>query len=175
MKSILAAGLAVLVLLCGTPAWAQQSAGNASAENRALARRVVEITTPDFDKQILAHMRDAVAEARLTELNPEVGRWMEKNAGPLLLPLMRQFMEDIIELYARRFTTEELGAMVAFYETPLGMAIADKQVSIGIETGGMIEPLMQRYAEELFKKLCDEIDCGAAAAGNGTNAKSTRR
>ncbi|WP_292050655.1 MULTISPECIES: DUF2059 domain-containing protein [unclassified Brevundimonas] len=175
MKSILAAGLAVLALMCVTPAWAQQAAGNASAENRALARRVVDITTPDFDKQILAHMREAVAEARLAELDPEVGRWMEKNAGPMLLPHMRQFMEEIIELYARRFTSEELGAMVAFYETPLGRAIADKQVSIGIETGGLIEPLMQRYAEDLFKKLCDEIDCGAAGAGNGSSAKSTRR
>lgn len=177
MRNILAAVTGVVLILCSAPVEARQAAnqGTATPETLALARRVVEITTPDIDKQVLAHMREAVAAAELHEIDPDVGRWMEKNAGPMLLPHIRWFMEQIADLYARRFTAEELGAMVTFYESDLGRSISAKQVSLGIETGELMQPLMERYATELFTRLCSEIDCEAGGATSSSAQKPARR
>lgn len=176
MKNLWAAATAMLVLVCAVPASAQNnSTDTATSRNLSLARRVIEITTPDFDKQILAHMSAAVEQLQLDEIDPTVGRWMEKNAGPILLPHLRRLMDEIAAVYANRFTAEELAAMVAFYESPMGASIARKQLAVGIETGEMIDPLMERYASDLFGQLCSQIDCEAANSSGTTGAKSGRR
>lgn len=57
----------------------------------------------------------------------------------------------------------------------LGASIAEKQVALGLEVGAMTEPMMQRYAQDLFANMCREIDCEAIGAGGNTAMKSSRR
>lgn len=124
---------------------------------------------------ILAHMEAGIAEARLQEFDPEIGKWMEKNAGPILLPHLRGLLEQITTVYAQHFTAAELGAMVAFYESPLGRGIAGKQISIGLETNALVDPIMEAYATDLITRMCGEFDCGDGKSPSTERSKSLQR
>ncbi len=176
---VVLSGLAALSLLgAAAPAMALQSARQAVAgapteETRALAARVIAITTPNMEKQLLDYMATVIAESGLRDEDARIGAWMEKNAGPILITHIRTFMGQVETVYATRFTAAELQAMVDFYESPLGRTVAEKQVQVGIETGELQEPMLLAYMTDLMTQLCAANDCGDGK--NGAGGKSSRR
>lgn len=180
---VVVSGLAALSLLgAAVPAMAvetaSQDAGVAiepSAQSRALAARVIAITTPNMEKQLLDYMASVMAASGLRDADAQIGAWMEKNAGPILITHVRTFMGQIETVYATRFTPAELQAMVDFYESPIGRTIASKQVQIGIETGELQEPMLLAYMTDLMAQMCAANDCGDVKGGDATTGKSSRR
>jgi len=175
MKKFFAGAAVALCVVMASPVLAQSNDAPPSSENLALARRVVAITTPDYDKMILAQMQAGLAEARLHEADPEIGKWMDKNAGPILLPHMRTLLDQITTVYAQRFTTAELEAMLAFYESPMGRVIAGKALSIGVEVNALVNPIIEAYATELLTRMCGEFDCGEGKSQPAARSKSQQR
>lgn len=159
-------------VLCVTPAMAQ-NAGEGSIE-RGLAARVVALTSPDIEKQLLEYIRQMPSQMGFAEDEPEAARWFEKNAGPLMMPHMRTLMSDIERLYAETLTREELQAMVDFYQTPMGREIARKQVELGLQMSEPMRRMEAAYVTDLLTALCRDYDCGTEAPAGAAN-KSTRR
>ncbi|MEG2312436.1 DUF2059 domain-containing protein [Brevundimonas sp.] len=181
LRQAVCSGLVALSLLGATaPAMAQdqlqvRAQAEPSAEARALAARVLMITTPDIEKQMLAYMANVMAESGLRDVDARLGAWMEKNAGPIFMVHMRTYMTQIETIYATRFTTSELQAMVEFFESPIGREISAKQVQVGIEVGEGQAPMLTAYITDLITQMCAANDCGDAKVDAATGRKSAQR
>lgn len=178
---VVVSGLAALSLLgAAVPAAAQDSVpqggvAEPSAESRALAARVIAVTTLNFEKQVLEAMRTMLADLNLRDADEKLGTWFEKNAGPILLTHLRTMMAEYEVIYARTFTVPELEAMVAFYDTPVGRSISEKQVTLALASTEVEGRIMQAYATDLMTQMCAANDCGDLKGGTPATRKPAGR
>jgi hypothetical protein len=99
-------------------------------------------------------------QARLDDFNKKVFALIESRMG-------WQAMEpDILDLYARNFTDEELDAMLVFYKSPAGVAVIAKTPTITAQSSQMAMERMTKLMPELNQMVQDfakaEKDAGAA-------------
>jgi hypothetical protein len=107
-----------------------------AADTQALqfAHQILEATHASaMADQMLSQMMDGMAGS-LNQANP--GRQAEVQAvlNDIVVPEFRRAIPDLIEqnaqAYADTFSLEELKQIVAFYQTPLGHTMADKQPAL---------------------------------------------
>ena len=178
---VVVSGLAALSLMgVAVPAGAVEllqvrQTAEPSAEARTLAARVIALTTPNMEKQMLDYMTSALAQSGIGNADAQLGAWMEKNAGPIFMVHLRAFVGEIETVYATRFTVAELQAMVDFYESPIGREIAAKQIQVGIDVGERQGPLMSAYVTDLIGQMCAANDCGETKGGSPATRKPAGR
>lgn len=142
---------------------------------RALAARVIALTTPDFEKQILSYLSEMFGQMSAESDNAPEAVWFEKNAGPLLIPHVRVLMTELETLYARSLSLQELQAMVDFYDTPVGRAIGRKQLQLGMDMGAPIQAMQTNYLKSLMERFCADNDCTGTPFDPSAANKSGRR
>lgn len=147
-------------------------AAEPSAEALALARHVFELTSPDLNKKMTAHMQTVLAQSALAEADPQIASWFEKNAIPLLMPNLRKMIAEMEVRYAERLTIDELRAIIAFYDNPMGRSIAAKMIDLGLEMEEPLQRLTEAYMIDLLTAYCEEFECGKAG---GVSSKPARR
>ena len=172
MKNWGALFAAAILMACATHSMAQTA--QPSARAIALAERVINVTTPNLEQEVLAHMRNEVAEMVMSGLDADKGLWLSKNAGPLLIPHLNRYMDEFKLMYARELSEAELQAILDFYESPMGRDIAKKQGKIGLAVSTLIEPMYQGYMSDLLTGMCSAFDCDDELTNQST-AKSSRR
>lgn len=173
---------ACLSMLIGGQASAQDGAARPGAvasqqgEDRrtALAARFVELSLAGLDKTM-----QSVMAAELGDLDDTLGeqeaRWFRRHAPEILATHMRPVIDGMRQDYAERFTEAELTALVAFYDTPMGRAIARKQMESGAEQGMLMQQFERDYMIDLQTKFCGAFDCeGQAPKGVGAGKPSNR-
>jgi hypothetical protein len=154
MKRSIAIGLAVAVL-AAVPAQAQQADRRA-----ALAERYVELSIVGLEKMV----RDGIArqmEEQGAAMPEAHAQWFRANAPTILMPHLQRMIEAMKQDYAERFTEQELAALVAFYEAPMGRAIARKQMDLGVEEGLRMAAFEAAFMNDLLVKYCGAFDCEA--------------
>jgi len=151
------------------PALAQD---DGTARRTALAERYVQLSVSDH---LAAAMETQIEDELLkTDDLPAAQRaWIVANMPDILMRAMDGLMDDIVLLYAERFTEQELEALVAFFEGPLGQSIAVKQMEIGMDMQELLMPMMVEFLTDLTNKYCAEFDCGTD--GLPTSSKSRTR
>lgn len=60
-----------------------------------------------------------------------------------------------INIYAESFTTEELDAMIKFYESPIGKKLLDKQPELQQKAMQLVQSIMMRLMPEMEKMAKD--------------------
>lgn len=170
MRLIVAFAVAGLMLV-STPAVQAQEAD----PRPALAERYMQLAMAgNLDKAI----RDAMT-AELATLSdampPEEFAWFRDNASEILNRHIQVMVTDMTRYHAEHFTVGELEALIAFYDTPTGRAIAIKQMEMGIEQGRQMEAFTEGYVGELLTKYCAVFDCGAPVGAATGAAKPARR
>lgn len=163
--------LTAALLLAVAPATAQDG----SLERReVLAHRYVDLMQTDsFGKIVSAMLEQELANDGDT---PEEVRAFVREQGPIFMTRMvEQMMAELVPVYARAFTEDELEALVAFYETPMGQSIARKDIELGVETEEIMTRAVAQMALDFFAKYCAAFECpdGEAdfAEGGDTAAK----
>ena len=146
-----------------------------SASNRALAARVIGVTNANFEKQVLEAVRVMLADMNLRDADEKLAIWFEKNAGQILLVHLRTMLQEYETIYANTFTAAELEAMGAFYETPEGRTIADKQVDLGIAIAPVNARVMEAYMIDLLTQMCSANDCGGDKGASSQSGKLNAR
>lgn len=151
------------------PAVAQDAA---AARRTVLAERYVQLSVGDH----LATVMETQIQDELLKTDdlPAAERaWMVANMPDILIRAMDGLMDEIVPLYAERFTEEELQALVSFFEGPLGQSIAVKQMEVGIDMQELLMPVMVEFLTELTTKYCAEFACDPD--GLPTSSKSRTR
>lgn len=169
MKRSIAIGLAVALLASVPAAQAQQADRRA-----ALAERYVELSIVGLEKMV----RDGIArqmEEHGSAMPEDHAQWFRVNTPTILMPHLQRMIEAMKRDYAERFTEQELAALVAFYEAPMGRAIARKQMDMGVEEGLRMAAFEAAFMNDLLTKYCGAFDCEAMARQASGAAKPPKR
>lgn len=168
MRSKFVPALACILMLCAAaaPALAQSKAAAQApdAKREALARRYIKAANIEKTMDaMLASLLPVMAqdqERRHPGLTAEDRKMLED----ILRETSREFMmprmiDKFVPIYARTFTTEELEALVAFYEAPLGRSITDKAATLAPASAQVMREVLPEMQEEMARRLCARIQC----------------
>ena len=134
-----------------------------AARRLELAEQYVQLSQGDSLAEMAQTFIDEMMAAD-TQSPAEHREWFRVNVPREMVSLMTGIIEGLVPIYAERLTVEELTALIAFYETPLGQSIARKEVQIGMDQGMAVEAAVMQFQVELLRKFCTEFDCSEPAA-----------
>jgi len=144
-----------------SPDGAQAPAEAGDAARLDLARRYLELSVGgDLVKATDTLMAQAMAA--LETDSPEAS-FMAEQMPAMLETLLERTMEEMAPLYARTFTSEELEALVAFYDSPMGRDITHKTLGIAMEQDAIMQDILGEAMTGFLDKFCRQFDCGAEA------------
>lgn len=155
MRRLQALLLAALVSFGATGAWAQDDDRGRRLE---LATRFVELSMGEE----LPRMIDQLIEEELAaapDMPQDERDWMRRNMPTLTLTMVEDIGRQLGPIYADAFTADELEALIDFYGTPMGRAIATKQFAINANSQDVVAGALLRFLENLETKFCAEFDC----------------
>ncbi|MEN5169173.1 DUF2059 domain-containing protein [Brevundimonas pondensis] len=159
---------AIVGLVFAGPVAAQTSG------RQALAERYVQLSLIGMDKMMQEQLDAQIAQWDAS-VPAEQARWFRRHALPIMETHMQPMIVALTSDYAERFTEAELGALVAFYETPMGRGIARKQMEAGMEQGELLQQFEVAYLTDLMTKFCAQFDCEGAAPKGDAAGKPSRR
>jgi uncharacterized protein len=176
IKTLIAAVGAVAVLGAGVPAHAAPPPAPAAApvpdpRAEALVRRYLaaihfERTMDAMQASILPMLSEQSARSYPTLTAEDRQLIVEIVRKVMREKMTPQMIDRMVPIYASTFTTEELEAMVAFYESPVGRSITDKTPSLAPKSAGVMRELMpgvtREVMTEIITKLCQGGKCDAA-------------
>ena len=158
MKTRIGAVLAAVLMMTSATAAVAQT--DDLTQRRELTRQYMELVN-------LTRMLDAMAGSMSASMNlgsnvpPEVAAAMRESITESMSAIGPRLVEEMVDVYARKLTTEELTALVAFYGSPVGRSVTVKTEQLMTETG----PLMQKYTpvmqREMLTRLCGKVECPA--------------
>ena len=172
----LKSAIAVLALLTA-PAFAEES----DAEKRLnLAREMFELSqveqlvdqmTAQMAPMQLPIMKAALPEGALTDAQlEELVRKTSEIMAEELRPAMASLISQMAPIYADVLSLEELEAIVAFYKSPAGVALTEKQpeivrrsTNVSIEWAQETMPTVMARAKPRLDAMMEEMRAEASA------------
>jgi hypothetical protein len=130
--------------------------------------RQTKMVTATFDQQMKRMAAAGISPADAAAFREKMLGEIKSIMDPTTLK------DDLTKIYQQVFTKDELDGMAAFYSTPLGETVANKQADVQEKIGGIIQqrmmeamPRMQQLQRELGQKM-QAAKAAAAAASAGT-------
>lgn len=158
-----------LFAFCAGPVLAQDAPDAARQRHLDLAGRYLELTSGvDSAKAVREQLEAGYAEA---DLPSDQRAWLTDQMTALFEEVMTATIAEVRDDVADIFTVAELEAAVAFYDTPTGRSIANKNIDIGLAIQEAMLPLLMNRMGSMNEKFCQRFDC---AAMGQTAAKSGR-
>ncbi len=134
----------------------------ASAETRAEAMRLIETMHSEANAaQTLSLMRGVMVQMILKANPAQPKDKVENTVDEVLLPELQAHKHELIaviaEVYAQRFTADELRELRHFYEQPLGQKMIKMQPQIAREMFGIGQAWGGQVARDALRKHADEL------------------
>ncbi|MBV8683074.1 MAG: DUF2059 domain-containing protein [Caulobacteraceae bacterium] len=157
----------------GVAADAGAQSGAADPQRLALAERYMADT--HADRQLRATLDVELRrgfEAGMRRVNagmPEIPQQVQAEGYQALLGAARSIEprvhDRVARLLASEYTTQELQALVDFYETPVGRQIAEKSLDIPTAARRATEDIGPQFLAEFKRRLCaHNPECRPGAA-----------
>ena len=141
------------------------AAGPAAAQDGDTARRLVlaeqyiELTQgPSLQKTLESYFEETFAKS---EGPAEQRAWLAENMSDAFEAAIEGTFADLTDDVAEIFTLQELEAMVAFFDTPLGRSISDKNFELGLRVQAVMAPHLITALTRLNEKYCTRFECAA--------------
>lgn len=173
--SACAAGLLAASCLIATPALAQQGeplirvrpptvTPAPSARQLELSRRYLELMMTDqFESVIHDMLGQEFANDQEMQGLPDADRaFIIDLTAELTTDMVPAMITEMVPVYASVFTEQELDAMVAFFETPMGRVIAEKSVQVMPEANRAVMAVVPQMLEKMATRMCQHYGCTAA-------------
>lgn len=143
MRFVLAAGL--LAALLAAPCGAQETP--TESPKRPVILKLMQITR---SAELGVQMRDQML-AQIKQISPEAPAELLDELGSMFDPA--ELQEATVPIYERNFSLEELEALVAFYESPLGETLLTKMPAVMQEALAVGNEIGMRKAEAMIERL----------------------
>ena len=156
MRSILVAVAAVLIFATPSIAAAQDAE---RAERLALAERAIDAMQGDQMAEMVHQMGQAFPPPNIANMTGDVRVAYDEVMAEASANMMRRMLEGMGGIYADLFTREELLAMVAFYESPVGQSILTKSMAATPQIIELTRTLMPGMMREVINGMCDRLGC----------------
>lgn len=72
-----------------------------------------------------------------------------------------KYLDRVAHAYAETFTEDELTQIVAFYESPVGQSVIDKNAALMPQITSILQDMLPELTENMKQKLCARIACPA--------------
>lgn len=156
MRRLLFVIASLLVLWAPGVATAQ----DADRETRlALAERAFAAMQGDQMSDMIHQMSMAFPPPEFGSMSGREQIAYEEVMAETTQSLMRQVMSGATEIYTDTYTREELEAMVAFYESPVGQSIIAKSYTTAPQMIELLRGLMPQMMRDVINGMCDRLDC----------------
>lgn len=139
----------------------EQATTSPSPRRMALARQYLDLLMTDQFEGVVHQMLGAEFENdREIQAMPDEDRRMLLNlTAELTADMVPQMITEMVPVYAATFTEEELTALVAFYDTPLGRSIANKSIEVMPEADRAIMSVVPQLLEKMATRMCQHYGC----------------
>ncbi|WP_298100798.1 DUF2059 domain-containing protein [Brevundimonas sp.] len=144
---------------------AAQSSGQTTAapstRSSELARQYLNLIMTDQFEGVVRQMLGTEFEndAEMQALPEEDRRMILSLTAELTADMVPQMITEMVPVYATTFTEEELTALVAFYDTPLGRSIAGKSIEVMPEADRAVMSVVPQLLEKMAGRLCQHYGC----------------
>jgi len=127
-----------------------------------LSERLIDAMVRDNIEKVMEDVVEQVVTSH-GNMTDEQAAWTRANVPEIMGRHLEVMIDQTEALYAEHFTEAELRAMVDFYETPQGRAIATKQNEVGAIQGQGMMAFMQAFVTDYRDKYCAAFTCPANA------------
>ena len=151
--------------LTAAPVAAQSGEQAAPSPRRtALARQYLNLLMTDQFEGVMHQMLGAEFEndSDMQALPDEERRFILSLTAELTADLVPQMILEMVPVYAGTFTEEELSALVAFYDTPMGRSIANKSIEVMPEADRAVMSVVPQMLEKMASRMCAHYGCTPA-------------
>lgn len=152
-RLVAAAGLVVSLAFAGAaPAVSQEIA----PETLALARKYVDLTNKAGIYEAILVRTAQQTSKLLSQSNPEIVKQIDATIGKTLETYKGkrdELFNQFARVYATTFTQDELGQIVAFYETPAGQKLADSALTVNAGIRAVMEVYTSNFGTEFVTKV----------------------
>ena len=151
--------------LTAAPVAAQSGEQAAPSPRRtALARQYLNLLMTDQFEGVMHQMLGAEFEndSDMQALPDEERRFILSLTAELTADLVPQMISEMVPVYAGTFTEEELSALVAFYDTPMGRSIANKSIEVMPEADRAVMSVVPQMLEKMASRMCAHYGCTPA-------------
>jgi uncharacterized protein len=142
------------------PAAATQPAPSPEAE--ALVKRLFVASHVDLLVHTLIHNLIPVELNQLSEANdltPEQKKDVASAVQDAADEWTPTYFGQMISVYERTFTIEELKATVEFYESPIGQSVVRKSAMLAPAATQIMQQDLPQFRALITKHLCERLDC----------------
>jgi hypothetical protein len=87
--------------------------------------------------------------------------WLTDNMAAVYEDVMELVIAEVRDDVADQFTAAELDALIAFYETPLGRSIINKEAELSMDIQQAMMPHLMTRMASVGEKFCLRFDCSA--------------
>lgn len=156
MRRFVFALLTLCLLSTPAGAWAQ----DADREARlALAERAFAAMQGDQMSEMIHQMSMAFPPPEFDSMSGHEQIAYEEVMAETTISLMERVMAGATDIYADVYTREELEAMVAFYESPIGQSIITKNYALAPQMIELLRSLMPEMMRDVINGMCDRLGC----------------
>ena len=158
MRRLILAVLAIVFIAAPVAASAQDGARYARV---ALAQRAVQAMQGEQLAAMAHQMTMAFPPSELEGMSGEERVVFDEVMAEVSVTIMERVLAGTAVIYADIFTQEELEAMVAFYESPMGQSILTKTYAATPQMIELVRSIMPEIMTDMVDRLCDRTGCTA--------------
>ncbi|WP_374600055.1 DUF2059 domain-containing protein [Brevundimonas sp.] len=139
----------------------QASSSQPSARQLELTRQYINLLMTD---QLEGAIREMVGDEMANDtsapaLPAEDRRFILDLTAEMTTDMVPLMVQEMVPVYAAVFTEEELMALIAFYDNPLGRSIADKSIIVMPEANRAIMSVVPQMLEKMALRMCQHYQC----------------
>lgn len=155
--------LSAIVLTLAVAAGAAR-AGDAppSAAQQAAAREAVEasgairyLNTDALETALIGQLRQDAPDLKDDTLQTIRQVFREEMTAN-----QKNMIDELIVIYARHYSEQDLKALAAFYRTEAGKRLVEQAPAVAMESGRLVMPVMMKIMESLKKRLGEGAPAG---------------
>lgn len=158
MRRLLFVFIGLFVFAAPLPALAQ----DADREARlALAERAFQAMQADQMADQMMVIMQAVPQPELEGMTGAERIAFDEVMAEVMQTTMDRMFDGMTEVYADIYTYEELEALVAFYESPIGRSIIEKAALATPHIIELMNEIMPDMMRQMVNGMCDRLECTA--------------
>ena len=159
MKRLCGSLLAVLALVCA--GWAQNLPAEAAADKEDIQKLFVTLHLADMMQNLMAtsmqqqkQITHDALKRKMPSMTDDEFKRMDSFIDQFAKTIdLNGILDDMIPVYQRHLTKNDVSAMLAFYNTPTGQKLLREQPAMMAEAMQAMQPRMQRMMSDLMDKV----------------------
>ncbi|ATQ43258.1 DUF2059 domain-containing protein [Caulobacter mirabilis] len=168
MKSIVRSAVCAVLFaggLSGAATAAAAEDGMATAK-ACSARYIKAMRMEEMMKSMMDSMMPAMTAtmSESADLPPDAKKMIAEIAVESTMSIVPDMLADLEPLMVKHFTETEICALADFYGSPTGQSLTSKMPAFTAESGNLTMKYLPLMRERMMTRLCERIDCTAAAA-----------